>query len=81
MLIKKHKKAAEEKAAQAKNEQAQTNVVEEEIEYSEVSGSRGKNPSNMIKWVDDNGVVHITNNVGSVPPPVQRPDKIGFITF
>lgn len=66
---KKAQKAEEEKAAQAKREQAQSGIIEEEVvEYNKLSGSRVKGSSNMIKWVDNKGIVHITNNIGSVPP-------------
>jgi len=43
-------------------------IEEEAIKYSEVSRSKPKNRSNMIKWVDEDGVQHISNNIGSVPP-------------
>lgn len=66
---KKAQEAEKEKANQSERSQDQTEVIEEEeIDYRDVSSSRVKGSSNMIKWVDDKGVVHITNNVGSVPP-------------
>ena len=38
---------------------------------TEVSGndvdSRPASSAGMIKWVDDEGVVHVTNNIGSIP--------------
>lgn len=30
-------------------------------------GSRPPSSSKIIKWVDDNGVVHVTNNPNSIP--------------
>ncbi len=65
---KKAQEAEEAKAQEASNNQPVQTIEEEAIEYNSVSNSRPKSSSGMIKWVDDNGVQHITNNVGSVPP-------------
>lgn len=63
---KKLKEQEQAEAQQIANEQSE--IVEEKIEYDDVSISRPKSKSGMIKWVDDKGVQHITNNIGSVPP-------------
>ncbi len=65
---KKLKEQEEAKAQEPSNNQPVETIEEEAIEYNSVSNSRPKSSSGMIKWVDDNGVQHITNNVGSVPP-------------
>ena len=65
---KKAQEAEEAKAQEVNNNQPVDTIEEEAIEYNSVSSSRPKSSSGMIKWVDDNGVQHITNNVGSVPP-------------
>lgn len=64
---KKNQELEEAKAQEVQNQQVET-IEEEAIQYDDVSSSRSKSKSGMIKWVDDNGVQHITNNVGSVPP-------------
>jgi len=61
-------KEQEEAKAQEVGQQQPETIQEEAIEYNDVSNSRSKNRSGMVKWVDENGVQHITNNVGSVPP-------------
>ena len=65
---KKQKEQEQAEARQSAQHQPQT-IEEEAIEYKELSSSpRPKSKSGMIKWVDENGVQHITNNIGSVPP-------------
>ncbi len=63
------KKLKEQEQAKAQGvDQKQPKIIQEEaIEYNDVSSSKSKNRSGMIKWVDENGVQHISNNVGSVP--------------
>lgn len=63
---KKLKEQQEAKAQEVDQKQLKT-IQEEAIEYNDVSSSKPKNRSGMIKWVDENGVQHISNNVGSVP--------------
>jgi len=65
---KKQQKAEQENAKKVKQQSSTTVVEEEVIEYKDVSTSRPKNIKGMIKWVDNEGIVHITNNIGSVPP-------------
>ena len=40
--------------------------VDTEITGKEID-SRPASGSSMVKWVDDEGVVHVTNNIGSIP--------------
>ena len=65
---KKLKEQEEAKAQETANKQPVETIEEEAIEYGSVPNSRPKSGSGMIKWVDENGVQHITNNIGSVPP-------------
>ncbi len=65
---KKQQKTEQKNAQQVKQQSSDTVVEEEVIQYNEVSTSRPKNSKGMIKWVDNEGIVHITNNIGSVPP-------------
>ena len=61
-------KQQEQAKAQEVDQKQPETIEEEAIEYNEASRSKPKNKSGMIKWVDENGVQHISNNIGSVPP-------------
>jgi len=64
---KKLREQEQAKAQEVDTKQPKT-IEEEAIEYNDVSSSKPKNRSGMIKWVDENGVQHISNNVVSIPP-------------
>ena len=68
-----NRKADEKRAQNLENENNQQNqvqeeiVVEDDVEVEDFSSTPRSGSSSMIRWVDDEGVTHITNNVGSVP--------------
>ena len=69
-----NKKAEEKKAAseenQANAEQSdplEEIVVEDDSAVQNFSSSPKSSNSRLIRWVDDDGVTHITNNEGSIP--------------
>ena len=68
-----NKRAAEKRAQQKENANKQQQqapeqiVVEDDTSVENFSSVPKSGSSNMIRWVDDNGVTHITNNIGSVP--------------
>ena len=43
------------------------NINVENIERNTENVSRPVSSSSLIKWVDDKGVTHVTNNINSVP--------------
>ena len=61
----------EEKAKEndKKSEQAEIKDIapQQNTQPAKSISSSGKGAGKMIKWVDSQGVVHITNNIGSVP--------------
>ncbi|MGI9535301.1 MAG: hypothetical protein ACR2NW_10165 [Thermodesulfobacteriota bacterium] len=68
-----NKKYEEKRAKNKANENKQQTQSIEEIEIEDTSAVENfsstpkSGNSNMIRWVDEDGVTHITNNVGSVP--------------
>jgi len=68
-----NKRAEEKRAENQSNKNPQQNqaveeiVVDDDVAVENFSGTPSSGSSSMIRWVDDQGVTHITNNIGSVP--------------
>ena len=66
-----NKKAEEKRAenrANTQNQAVDQIVVEDDAAVQNFSSAPKSGSSSMIRWVDDQGVTHITNNIGAVPP-------------
>ena len=68
-----NKAIQEKRAKDRKNQNERRNSVlkragaENDLGVRDFSSTRKSGSSKIIRWVDDEGITHITNNVGSVP--------------